>query len=264
VRLSFGEKTVLDGVSFEVRRAETVLLLGESGGGKSMLLRTILGLQEPDGGSVRLLGVDVVGAGEAEWEPVLRRIGIVYQSSALYSGLTVEENVALELREVLKLPEADVARRVRRSLEAVGLGDTDPSLLPEALSGGMRKRLAVARAIAPEPEVLFYDEPTSGLDPILSARILALIGDLDESYGVTSLVVTHDVRGATGIADRILLLAGGRIAFDGAPGEFESSGAKEVRAYLDAAPGFAPCAKARPRGSRAAPRRSGADRERAA
>jgi phospholipid/cholesterol/gamma-HCH transport system ATP-binding protein len=240
VRLSFGEKSVLEGVSFAVRRAETVALLGESGGGKSMCLKVILGLQAPDSGTVRLFGEEVTGLPEERLEPVRRRIGVVYQSGALFSARTVAENVELELREVLRLPEDEIERRVRRSLEAVGLAEVDPNLLPDELSGGMRKRLAVARAIAPEPEAVFYDEPTSGLDPINSARILSLIGELDESYGVTSLVVTHDVRGAMAIADRMVLLAKGRIAFDGPPDAFAASEDAAVVEYLDAAPGFAP------------------------
>jgi phospholipid/cholesterol/gamma-HCH transport system ATP-binding protein len=241
VRLSFGEKKVLEGVTFAVRRGETVALLGESGGGKSVCLKVILGLQAPDAGRVKLFGEEVTGLSDERLEPIRRRIGIVYQSAALFSAFSVAENVALELREVMKLPEDEIEKRVRRSLEAVGLGDVDPDLRPDELSGGMKKRLAVARAIAPEPEAVFYDEPTSGLDPINSARILSLIGELDESYGVTSLVVTHDVRGAMDICDRMVLLAKGRIAFDGPPRAFMASKEEAVREYLSAAPDLAAC-----------------------
>jgi phospholipid/cholesterol/gamma-HCH transport system ATP-binding protein len=239
VHVAFGEKKVLRGVSLRVLEGETVALLGESGSGKTVFLRTLLGLQALDRGVVRLLGTDLAGLDDDEMIPLRQRCSVVYQGGALWSGMTVAENIALELKEVLKLSDADAAVRVKESLEAVGLGDVDPSLVPQQLSGGMQKRLAVARAIAPRPEIIFYDEPTSGLDPVNSARILELIRSMHDRMGVTSVVVTHDVRGASRIADRLALLAGGRLAFDGPPKAFETSTEPVVVAYRSSAPGFA-------------------------
>lgn len=237
VHLAFGAKQVLKGVNLLVGRGETITLLGESGSGKTVLLKVILGLLTPDRGRVRLLGTDIVGASDEVLLPVRARCGVVYQQGALYSGMTVAENIALALKEVLHLRKADVDERIRESLEAVGLGGTDPSTNPAELSGGMKKRLAVARAVAPRPEVLFYDEPTSGLDPLNSARILGLIQSLRDRLGVTSIVVTHDVLGACGISDRIVLLSDGILVFDGTPSEFLASTVPVVRTFRESAPG---------------------------
>jgi phospholipid/cholesterol/gamma-HCH transport system ATP-binding protein len=235
VRVAFGENVVLDGASLEVRRGETVAILGESGSGKSVFLKVVLGLLPPDRGTVRLFGQDVVGKSEEDLEPVRRRASVVYQTGALFSGLDVGENVALELREVLDLSAEEARARVAESLEGVGLADLDPKTMPDALSGGMRKRVAIARAIAPKPEAIFYDEPTSGLDPINSARILDLIRELHDRMGVTSLVVTHDVLGVCRIASRIALISDARFVFDGPPDEFLSSSDPAVAAFRDPA-----------------------------
>ena len=231
IHIAFGEKVVLDGVSLAIERGETVAILGESGGGKSLLLKVMLGIQVPDKGRVRLFGTDIKDKTDDDLEPLRRRLSVVYQGSALFSGMSVEENVALELREILKLPEDEIEKRVKESLDAAGLEDVDRKLLPDELSGGMKKRLAVARAIAPRPEVIFYDEPTSGLDPINSARVLELIQGLHKKAAATSVVVTHDLRGARKIASRLVLLAGGHIVFDGTPDEFMKSEDKDVIAY---------------------------------
>jgi phospholipid/cholesterol/gamma-HCH transport system ATP-binding protein len=164
---------------------------------------------------------------------------VVYQGGALFSGLDVGENVALELREVLQMPASEIDERVRWALDAVGLGDTSPRLQPEELSGGMKKRLAVARAIAPRPEVIFYDEPTSGLDPVNSARIFGLIEDLHRRYHATSIVVSHDVNGVSAIADRMVLLSRGLIVFDGPPRDFHASTHPVVLAFRAQSPGMA-------------------------
>ena len=236
--VAFGPKQVLKGITLRVARGETVAILGESGGGKTVLLKVMLGLLTPAPGRVRLLGVDIAGLSEYELGPIRARCSVVYQGGALFSGMNVGENIALELKEVLKLPDAEIARRVRWSLDAVGLGDVNPELSPHELSGGMKKRLSVARAIAPKPEVIFYDEPTSGLDPLNSARILGLIDELHKSLHVTSVVVTHDLRGACKISDRIVLLNAGEIAFDGPPSKFVTSDDPVVVAFRSSAPGF--------------------------
>jgi len=238
--VSFGPKPVLRGVTVRILRGETVSILGESGGGKTVLLKVMLGLLPADPGSARLLGVDLAGLSDDALIPLRKRCSVVYQGGALFSGLDVGENVALELREVLRLPAAEIAARVHWALDAVGLGDTNPRLQPEELSGGMKKRLAVARAIAPHPEVIFYDEPTSGLDPLNSARILHLISELRERLGVTSVVVTHDVHGACAISDRILFLSGGRLAFDGPPDGFLASTDPRVAAFCASVAGPTP------------------------
>jgi phospholipid/cholesterol/gamma-HCH transport system ATP-binding protein len=234
VHVSFGDKKVLRGVDLQVRPRETVAILGESGGGKTVLLRAMLGLQRPDRGVVRLFGTDVVGRPEEELEPIRRRVSVVYQMGALFSGLDAAGNIALELREVLHLPEDEIERRVHDSLGAVGLGDLDPKKMPEDLSGGMKKRLAVARAIAPNPELVVYDEPVSGLDPINSARILDLIRELHDRRGNTSILVTHDVLGACRISTRICLLSGGRFVYDGPPHGFLESRDKDVAEFREA------------------------------
>lgn len=238
VEVSFGEKAVLRGVSLRIEPGETVAILGESGGGKTVLLKVMLGLVVPDRGTVRLFGLGIAGLSEDAMIPIRKRCSVVYQGGALFSGLNVGENIALELDEVLRLPRDEIARRVRESLEAVGLADVAPTASPDSLSGGMRKRLAVARAIAPRPELIVYDEPTSGLDPLNSARIFALIRTLHDRFQVTSVVVTHDVQGACSIANRILLLSRGRIAFDGPPAQFRASNDPVVMAYRAAAAGI--------------------------
>jgi phospholipid/cholesterol/gamma-HCH transport system ATP-binding protein len=240
VHVSFGDKRVLTGASLRVSRGETVAILGESGGGKTVFLRVMLALLRPDRGRVRIFGTDVIDKTEDELEDVRRRVSVVYQMGALFSGLDVYENIALELREVLRLKASEIDRRVRESLEAVGLGDMDPHKMPEDLSGGMRKRVAVARAIAPRPELIVYDEPVSGLDPINSARVLDLIKELHDRMGVTSVLVTHDVVGACRIATRIALLSGGVFVFDGPPKRFLASRREEVATFRDATKAPAP------------------------
>jgi phospholipid/cholesterol/gamma-HCH transport system ATP-binding protein len=230
--LAFGSNRVLRGIDLTVRRGETFALLGGSGSGKTVLLRAVLGLERPDAGRILLFGRDVSALAEPEWEQLRKRISVVFQGGALYGALTVADNVALVLRELLHLPEPEVRRRVDEALFSVGLGDIDRDLVPGALSGGMKKRLAVARAIAPDPELLLYDEPTSGLDPFNSALVLALIRRLQEERGVTSLVVTHDVQGAAAIADRVGVLVGGVLEFVGTPSEFLASKAPAVQPFL--------------------------------
>jgi phospholipid/cholesterol/gamma-HCH transport system ATP-binding protein len=230
--VSFGGNHVLRGIDLEVRPGETFALLGGSGSGKTVLLRAILGLDHPDGGTVRVFGCDVADLGEGDWEPLRRRMSVVFQGGALYGALNVAENVALVPRELLSLSEEDIARRVDESLVAVGLGDVDRDLLPASLSGGMKKRLAVARAIATHPELILYDEPTSGLDPFNSALVLGLIRRLHDERGVTSIVVTHDVQGACSIADRVGVLVGGRLVFLGSPRELLRSSHPGVLPFL--------------------------------
>jgi len=211
----FGAQTVHEGLQLRIRRGELVALIGGSGTGKSVLLREIIGLHRPDAGRVRLLGTDVWNAPAHELAAVRRRFGMMFQEGALFSSLTVAANVAAPLREHLDLPEDLVDRLVRLRLSLAGLPPEAGAKMPSQLSGGMRKRAAIARALALEPEVLFLDEPTSGLDPITARAFDELLRFLNRDLGITVLVVTHDLDTLLGIARRIVVLGRGRVIADG-------------------------------------------------
>jgi phospholipid/cholesterol/gamma-HCH transport system ATP-binding protein len=247
VHLAFGEKKVLVGLDLRIARGETLVLLGESGGGKTVLLRVILGLIAPDHGRVRLFEEDILGKKEDDLLEIRKRCAVVYQGGALFSALNVGENVALALTEILGLPPDEIKKRVRESIEAVGLSDLKLEQMTDELSGGMKKRVAVARAIAPKPEFIVYDEPTSGLDPPNSVRIFTLIKELHDRLKVSSLVVTHDVGGACRIANRIVLLADGNIAFDGTPDQFLASDQANVAEFRASSESLAPSSPEAPR-----------------
>ncbi len=233
VSVSFGSKPVLSGVSFRVDKGETLCVLGGSGAGKSTILRCILLLTRPDTGRVHVLGRDITEAPLEEVLEVRRRLGMVFQASALFDSLSVYENVAFPLREHTDRPEAEIARRVREVLSFVDLDTDDVSdLLPAALSGGMKKRVAIARAIVEEPEVFLFDEPTSGLDPITTRTINELTIKMRRELEVASVVVTHDIRAAFRIANRVALLYEGRIVFEGTPEEMIASEDEYVREFL--------------------------------
>jgi phospholipid/cholesterol/gamma-HCH transport system ATP-binding protein len=210
----FGEKVVLDGIDLDVARGETVALLGPSGTGKTVLIKTLVGLVRVDGGRVRVGGTDLTRASERDFAPVRRRIGFVFQASALFDSLTVGENVAYPLRIGRPPDPAALSAAVAECLALVGLAGSEPRL-PDELSGGMRKRVAIARALANRPDVLLYDEPTVGLDPANVRRIAHLIGDLHARFNTTGIVVTHDRELAFAVSDRIALLLDGRLAWIG-------------------------------------------------
>jgi len=236
VRKAFRGRQALHGVDLCVRHGETLTILGGSGAGKSVCLKHMIGLLRPDAGRVSVLGSDVTEFSEREWVPIRRRCGVVFQSSALFDSISVFENVAYPLREHLELEAEELGRRVRGCLGAVGLPEPAVErLLPAELSGGMRKRVAVARAIALEPELVLYDEPTTGLDPANARRIGALIGELAGRLSVTSVVVTHDLELCFAVSDRVALLAGGRIAAEGSVAEMRESQHPTVRAFLEGA-----------------------------
>lgn len=212
----FDERTVLDGIDLVVERGETVVVIGGSGSGKSTLARLILGLETLTEGRILLDGVDLASLDRAARARAQQRFAMVFQAHALLDSLTVFDNVAFPLRERTKLDEGEVRDRVMTQLAALGIEDAQDRL-PGQLSGGMAKRVGIARAMVMGPEILVYDEPTSGLDPVTSRVVDELIEEMRERFCVTSLVITHDMATAYGVADRVLLLAGGRIAAEGPP-----------------------------------------------
>jgi len=218
LRKAFGSHQVLDGISLDVAPGETVVVLGGSGEGKSVFLKHINGLLQPDSGEVEVLGCPVSHLDEDALVELRRRVSYIFQQAALFDSLTVGENVAFPLQEHTRLDEAEVAARVATLLDRVGLGGTE-RLSPAELSGGMRKRVALARGLALDPEVILYDEPTAGLDPLTGLAIVALIKEVTRGTGATSLVVTHDLAVARELADRVAFLARGTFAFTGALAE---------------------------------------------
>jgi len=211
----FGAQAVHDGVSLRVGRGTLVALIGASGTGKSVLLREIIGLQRPSAGRVRLLGTDMWAAAPHELDAVRKRFGMMFQDGALFSSLTVAQNVAVPLREHTRLARATVDALVALRLEQAGLPPDAGAKMPSELSGGMRKRAAIARAIALEPEVLFLDEPTSGLDPITARGFDRLVRSLVDDLGLTVFLVTHDLDTLLGVVDRLIVLARGHVLADG-------------------------------------------------
>ncbi len=231
---AFHHKRVLRGASLEVHVGETLVLLGGSGSGKSVLLKHLNGLLRPDRGEVEIEGTALSGLDEERLVPVRRRLGMLFQQGALFDSLTVGENVAYPLHEHRLLPPDEIPARVHEALGMVDLAGTEP-LMPSELSGGMRKRAALARALALEPRALLYDEPTTGLDPVVAARINHLIRDLQQRLGLTSVVVTHDLASAFFVADRIAFLHEGRIRFCGTPDEARASTDPYLHEFLTAA-----------------------------
>lgn len=228
---SFDGKLVLDGIDLDVPGGELSVVIGASGSGKSSLLRIVAGLETYDAGSVQLLGEEVSGLSATEHTRVMLRMGMMFQFGALFDSMTVAENVGFALRHVGHLPEVEVRRTVREKLLMVGMRDVE-RLYPSQLSGGMRKRVALARAIAHQPELLLVDEPTSGLDPIGADTINELILQLRERLGVTVLAITHDIAAAFKIADRISMLYEGRIIACGTPAEMRRHEHPVVRQFI--------------------------------
>jgi len=235
LRVSYGEREILHGISFEVQRGETLVILGGSGSGKSTLLRTLVGLGKPSGGEVWVKGVNLCCASERELGEVRKKMGVSFQGGALFGSMTVGDNVALPLREHTRLEESTMEIMVRIKLEQVGLASYE-YFVPSQLSGGMKKRAAVARALAMDPEVLFFDEPSAGLDPIIAAGIDQLILELKKAYAISMVVVTHELASAFLIADRMLLIDRGSIITEGTKAELAASTNPRVRQFLDRVP----------------------------
>jgi phospholipid/cholesterol/gamma-HCH transport system ATP-binding protein len=232
VSVSFGSKHVLDHVDLDVYRGEILVLLGGSGSGKTTLLRQVLGLMKPDSGSIFVNGVDITCCTADDLQAVRRQIGVAFQGSALFSSLSVEENVALPLQELTELADPTIRLMVWMKLMAVGLEEA-ARLLPSELSGGMRKRAAIARALALDPEILVFDEPSAGLDPIVAADLDELILYLKRTAGMTILVVTHVLESAFRIADRIAMLYQGHLIAIGTKEELRASSHPQIRQFLD-------------------------------
>ena len=219
---AFGPKEVHMGLTLSIRRGENITVLGGSGSGKSVLLKEITGLLKPDSGDVIVDGENIVPLEENELVHVRKKMGMLFQGSALFDSMTVEENIAYPLRENTKLPEDEIKEIVSKNLELVGLQDIEDKM-PADLSGGMKKRVGLARAMAMNPRILLYDEPTTGLDPPNISRINQLIRDMQAQFGITAVIITHDVKSAFEISDRIAFLHHGKIIFTGTVEEAEKS-----------------------------------------
>lgn len=235
VRKSFSGHTVLDGLDLDVRYGETLVILGASGSGKSTLLRTLVGLEPPDEGSIRIWETDVYAAGEQELSRLRRRMGVAFQGGALFGSMTVSENVELPLAELTEVPARNRRIISRIKLGMVGLEDA-MDRLPSELSGGMKKRASLARALVLDPEVVFFDEPSAGLDPVTAAGLDQLLLSLKEVFQMTLIVVTHDIESAFTVADRIAVMHAGRFLIVDSPAAVRGCHDRVVRGFLDRQP----------------------------
>lgn len=235
LKKAFGSKVILDGVDLEVNEGETMAVIGGSGVGKSVLLKTIVGLLEPDAGRVVVDDRVVTELGREELYELRRRVGYVFQFAALFDSMTVGENLAMGLKRIRELDDAERDRRTAEALRLVELEGYQDQY-PGQMSGGQRKRVGLARAVATQPKYLLYDEPTTGLDPLTTAVIDRLILKMDQELGVTSVVVTHDMESAYRVADRVALLYDGRIRFIGTPTEIQAADDPIVRGFIEGRP----------------------------
>ena len=232
VHKAFGAKKVLTGITFDIRREETMVVLGGSGSGKSVLIRHVIGLHRPDRGRLFVDGEDIVGYGEEQLVPIRKKVAMLFQGGALFDSMNVRENVAYGLREHTALSEPEIERIVRAKLAMVRLEGVE-DLMPSELSGGMKKRVALARSISMDPQCILYDEPTTGLDPVTANTINDLIRDMQQQLRVTSVVVTHDIASAFFVGDRIGYLHEGQMRFVGTVAEARASRDPLLRSFLD-------------------------------
>jgi phospholipid/cholesterol/gamma-HCH transport system ATP-binding protein len=232
LRVSYGDREILHGINFDVMRGETLVILGGSGSGKSTLLRTLVGLERPSSGEIWLRGKNLAEISSSDMDEIRKKIGMSFQGGALFGSMTVGENVALPLREHTKLEDSTIEIILRLKLDQVGLAGFE-NYMPSQLSGGMKKRAAVARALAMDPEILFFDEPSAGLDPIIAAGVDQLILELKKAFHMTIIVVTHELASAFLIADRMVLIDKGNVVAIGTVEEMRSSTHPRVRQFLD-------------------------------
>jgi phospholipid/cholesterol/gamma-HCH transport system ATP-binding protein len=235
---AYARREILAGVSLKIRRGEVLCVLGPSGTGKSVTIRHVNGLEKPDKGDIRVFGQSIVNLSEEELSPIRRRVAMLFQGGALFDSMNVEQNVAFPLKEHTKKKASEIADLVAEKLTMVGLPGTQKKM-PSELSGGMRKRAALARSIVLEPEIIMYDEPTTGLDPVTSEKIAQLIAELNSRLQITSIAVTHDIVAARTIADRVAFLHQGRFQFVGTFDEAARGGHPVLQEYFRAM-GF-PC-----------------------
>lgn len=231
VSMGFRQKQVLDNINLEIQQGETMVIIGPSGSGKSTILRLMIGLLKPTAGEIWIDGREISHLGEEELNDIRRKMGMVFQYSALFDSMSVGENVAFGLRQHTAMSEEEIARMVRRRLRMVGLAGQE-AVMPSELSGGMKKRVSLARAIASNPQIVLYDEPTAGLDPIMSTTIDRLICSTTRIMGVTSVVVTHHMSSAFNIADRIAMIHGGKIIETGTVNEIKKSANPLVQQFI--------------------------------
>jgi phospholipid/cholesterol/gamma-HCH transport system ATP-binding protein len=235
LRVNYGEREILHSISFEVPAGETMVILGGSGSGKSTLLRTLVGLEKPTAGEIWMGDKNFAALTDAERDTLRKKMGMSFQGGALFGAMTVGENVALPLHEHTSLEQSTIEIMVRLKLDQVGLSGFE-NYMPAQLSGGMKKRAAIARAMAMDPEILFFDEPSAGLDPIIAAGIDELILKVKKVYRITIVVVTHELASAFLIADRMILIDKGNIVAAGTPRELRESQQPRVRQFLDRVP----------------------------
>ena len=231
LRKSYNEQVVLDGVDFIVPRGKIVVVMGGSGVGKTVLLKHMIGLLKPDSGRIFVDGVDICRISSRQMREVRKRFGMLFQGAALFDSMTVGDNVAFPLREHTRLKESEVRSRVAARLNEVGLHGVE-NKYPSELSGGMSKRVGLARALALEPEIVLFDEPTTGLDPVLSDVITDLILETQRRLGITFVIISHDVKGAFRLADRIAMLYKGKLIAEGTPEEIETSANPVLQQFL--------------------------------
>lgn len=232
LKIAFGEKVVLNEIDFDIYEGETLAVIGPSGTGKSTVMKVLTGLLRPTSGSVVIGGQETSGYAEDEWDKLRTHMGVVFQYSALFDFLSVGENVAFGLRRHTNLSDEEITKKVSELLELVGLPGTE-NMLPSELSGGMKKRVGLARALAMQPKIVFYDEPTSGLDPVMTMTISRLIRKTQQQLGVTSLLVTHDMESVFYTADRIAMLHEGKIVATGTVEEIKNSSNPVVQAFIN-------------------------------
>ncbi len=235
LKAGYGDRVVLDGVNLDILRGETMVILGGSGSGKSTLLRHLEGLQQPLGGSVRICGIDLAQASDEQLFALRRMMGVSFQSAAMFNSMTVGENVALPLLEHTDLAESTIQLMTRMKLQQVGLGGVE-ELYPTQLSGGMRKRASLARALALDPEILLFDEPSAGLDPVIAAGLDELILDLKGTFRITIIVVTHALASAFRIADRLCMLYEGRMLAVGTVDEIRNHAHPRIHQFVNRVP----------------------------